>query len=203
MNVYLIRHGEPELLNDNVYRGHSDLSLSETGLRQAELLDKRLSDAKIGAIYSSPLKRAVQTVEPLSKSLNLEIQRAESINDVDFGSWTGLTVDEVIEKYPSEFEKWQKTPLDSTFDSGYSIRELQKNVVEWLNDIVNGEYEAVTIATHKILLRLIVMSIIDAGNDKFFDYDFETCSISVIENEGNGFVVKSLNDTSHLEILKW
>ena len=52
--------------------GRADIELNETGMKQAELLAEYLSDFKIDAIYSSPLKRASKTAEIIASHRKLE-----------------------------------------------------------------------------------------------------------------------------------
>jgi len=59
--LILVRHGETKWNVEEIFRGRIDIELNETGVREAELLAGYLSDSKITAIYSSPLKRALRT----------------------------------------------------------------------------------------------------------------------------------------------
>ena len=59
--IILVRHGETMWNVAEIFRGRIDIELNETGIKQAELLAEYLSNVKIDAIYSSPLKRALKT----------------------------------------------------------------------------------------------------------------------------------------------
>jgi bisphosphoglycerate-dependent phosphoglycerate mutase len=59
--VIVVRHGETEWNVSEIFRGRHDIGLNETGIKQAELLGNYLMDLRIKAIYSSPLKRALDT----------------------------------------------------------------------------------------------------------------------------------------------
>ena len=65
LEIILARHGETDWNVAEVFRGRVDVALNETGVRQAELLGEYLSGVKIDAVYSSPLKRALETAEAL------------------------------------------------------------------------------------------------------------------------------------------
>lgn len=69
--TYLIRHAEPVVGSDG--RPTADAPLSEKGRRDAANLVKRLGDVEIEAIYSSPFRRARETVRPLAQSRDLQI----------------------------------------------------------------------------------------------------------------------------------
>lgn len=63
MLLYIVRHGDPIYETD---------SLTERGKLQAEAVGKRMFDAKIDRIFSSPMGRAMETAEPACRLLGLE-----------------------------------------------------------------------------------------------------------------------------------
>ena len=65
MRIIIIRHGDPDYIND---------SLTEKGVREAELLAKRLSKEKIDYVYCSPLGRAKKTCEIAIKEKNIKAE---------------------------------------------------------------------------------------------------------------------------------
>ena len=135
MEILLIRHGETKWNRELVFRGIRDIELSERGRRQADLLAKHLKTFRIDAIFSSPLARAVQTAQPTAEALGLTVEPEEAINDLNFGLWTGLTCDEVREKYPLQFTKWESNPVDMDFPQGDRVREARIRSFEWLKMI--------------------------------------------------------------------
>jgi broad specificity phosphatase PhoE len=80
--------------------------LDETGRRQAEAAALRLKGEQVAAIYSSPLKRALQTAEPIAKQLKLAVQPLEGLIDIDFGSFQGLSSEEAGKKDSKLFAMW-------------------------------------------------------------------------------------------------
>ena len=73
MNIYLLRHGQTNLNRDGKYQSAFDKDLNEFGISQAEFLGKRLKSYNIDVIYSSDLKRVVETSEIINKYINTEI----------------------------------------------------------------------------------------------------------------------------------
>jgi len=88
--LLLIRHGENDYLKRNKIPGRlPGIHLNTRGRQQAAELARTLSSLPIKALYSSPLERAVETAEPLSQSLGLEIQLRPDLTDTDVGQWEG------------------------------------------------------------------------------------------------------------------
>ncbi len=82
MELILIRHGLPEkvIRSDG---GAADPNLSEQGHRQAAQVADYLKDEQIHRLYSSPMRRAVQTAEPISKTLDLLIEQRDGVAEYD------------------------------------------------------------------------------------------------------------------------
>lgn len=63
----MIRHGETEWNVKGVFRGRVDVPLSDAGVKQAEALGNYLSEVDFEAIYSSPLKRSLDTAMAIAR----------------------------------------------------------------------------------------------------------------------------------------
>lgn len=72
MRVYVVRHGEAEDDIDDAYGGCANYRLTDRGREQAAACADSLRDPQVTAIYSSPLARALETAEILSKELGGE-----------------------------------------------------------------------------------------------------------------------------------
>ena len=66
LKIILARHGETDWNAAEIFRGRADVPLNETGLRQAALLGEYLGSARIDAICTSPLQRAVSTAAAIA-----------------------------------------------------------------------------------------------------------------------------------------
>ena len=74
MDLFIIRHGQSEADILNVMEGRANFNLTPLGYKQAELMAEWLtSNYHIDKIYSSPLKRAIQTAETINKRINTGI----------------------------------------------------------------------------------------------------------------------------------
>ena len=93
-HVILVRHGETEALAHNVYC--EDSCLNQKGMRQAQEVVQKLRGVHIDALYSSPIRRAVQTATPLSTDRSLPIQTDERLKERSHGSLEGHPVSDVV-----------------------------------------------------------------------------------------------------------
>ena len=86
MKIYLLRHGQTVAgLDYNLDLRLPDPKLDETGIRQAELLGKRLQRCPIEAIYSSDLERAKQTAQIINRYTETSIILKAQLRGIDMG----------------------------------------------------------------------------------------------------------------------
>jgi probable phosphoglycerate mutase len=98
--VILARHGETDWNRDGIWQGHGDPRLNELGRRQAATLAEQLTDVAIDAIYSSDLRRALETAEIIAATRRLHVHTDPDLREMDVGAWSGLTTAEIEERFP-------------------------------------------------------------------------------------------------------
>jgi broad specificity phosphatase PhoE len=89
--LLLARHGETDWNRELRIQGSSDIALNELGLKQAQALAQELEHVELDAIYASDLSRARATAEAVAASHGLEVQLDPRLRERAFGSWEGLT----------------------------------------------------------------------------------------------------------------
>ena len=98
--LILARHGETDWNRDGIWQGHGDPPLNDLGRQQAMELAARLADVEIDALYSSDLRRAYETAEIIGSAKGLEITAEPDLREMDVGSWSGLTSEEISTRFP-------------------------------------------------------------------------------------------------------
>lgn len=145
--LVLVRHGETDWNRENRFQGHADIPLNEAGRSQARDLVRKLGNDRFHAVYSSPLLRASETAAILAESLELHVERADDLMEVDVGSWSGLTRVEVEARFPQGFRRWLE--YGHGWDDGETYEELGTRVVSGLQRIAAAHPEATILAvTH-------------------------------------------------------
>ena len=93
--IYLIRHGKASLDGSDRERG-----LTDEGIEQAKQITEILKELepKIEKVYSSPLKRAILTIEPIAKYLETEIKIIENLKEKVTGDVSGKNLNEQKQK---------------------------------------------------------------------------------------------------------
>jgi probable phosphomutase (TIGR03848 family) len=191
--LLLIRHGENEYLKKHKLPGQlPDIHLNERGRAQAAALAEGLKKLPIKAIYSSPLERAVETIEPLARELKLEIQLRPALMDIDVGTWTGRSI-----KVLSRTKAWtvvQRSPSQFHFPNGESFLQTQERVVSTLDAIVAGhKKEMVAVVFHADPIKLAVAHYLGLPLDNFQRLAIQAGSVTVLGVHEMGAALLALN----------
>jgi broad specificity phosphatase PhoE len=98
--ILLVRHGETDWNVERRVQGHTDRPLNDTGRAQAVALADTLEGKQIDAIYSSDLLRAYETARIVAERRSLGVTIVPELRERDFGTWEGLTDEEILERFP-------------------------------------------------------------------------------------------------------
>lgn len=200
IEIILARHGETAWNASEIFRGRADVALNEAGLRQAELLGEYLSSEKIDIVYSSPLKRAVQTAEAIAHPQALDINIVGNLNDIDYDQWQGLSQGEVAEKYAELYQDWLDTPEQVRIPGGESLEDVRRRAMPFVEDAVMrcGEGRVVFVS-HRVVHKVLICALLGLDSSAFWNFKQDTGAITRF-NVGHGrLVLTSHNDASYLK----
>ena len=100
--IHLIRHGATSGNEQGQYIGRTDLPLTTNGIKELEKIKSGFLFQNYGLVFSSPLKRALQTADILLNSANPRI--IENFNEMDFGEFEGKTMLELSDN--ADYQDW-------------------------------------------------------------------------------------------------
>lgn len=103
MRLILARHGNTFGPDDKVswVGSRNDLPLVASGIAQAQGAASALASIKIDAVYCAPLRRTVEFALIVAEAQNEPppIIEDNRLTELDYGTWSGLTDDEIKETY--------------------------------------------------------------------------------------------------------
>jgi alpha-ribazole phosphatase len=153
--VYLARHGE--VVNPGVYNGHTDVDITEEGIRQMERLRDRLKEKNLAAVYSSDLLRTKRGAKIIAQPHGLGPENFREFREMDFGRWQGLSYAEVMEQYPSDIPQWMNDLENFRIPGGESILEMHNRAVPKLRELVERHRgQEFALVCHGALNRVIL-----------------------------------------------
>lgn len=200
LSIYFLRHGQTEFSKDNYFCGTGlNPDLTKDGYQMANLFAEYYQNKSWQAIYSSPLKRAMETAAPLAEKLKLEIIQRDELQEIAYGQWEGKNPEQVDQQFHDDYIKWQADPAWYPPTDGETAITISRRALKVIEEI-NEKYEDgnVLVVSHKATIRIILASLlgIDVGR---FRYRF-ACpvgSVSVIEFTQNGPLLKIMADRIH------
>jgi len=202
IEIILARHGETEWNVAEVFRGRIDVELNETGLKQAELLAEYLSDVKINAIYSSPLKRALKTAEMIASYHKLDVEIAPGLIDFDYGKWQGLPHQEVKIKYKELYAEWINSPDKVKIPTGESLDDIRKRAMGVVSNIIAKYRGTVVLVSHRVVNKVLICALLGLDNSHFWNIKQDTGGITTFIYENERFILTEHNNTSYLKSLQ-
>jgi broad specificity phosphatase PhoE len=157
----------------------TDLELNEIGSRQAEEMADQLSCEEIHAVYSSNLKRAIQTASVVSQRHNLAVIVDDSLRELDHGELEGLTFSEVRATRPEFFRGWRAKPADLLLPGGERLIDVEKRVWEGMVRIVrrHGPQETLVIVSHQFPILSILCRITGTPLNQYRSFHLDPCAI--------------------------
>jgi broad specificity phosphatase PhoE len=201
VEIILARHGETEWNVNEVFRGRFDVELNETGMRQAKLLAEYLSDSKIDAVYSSPLQRALKTVQMIAGYHKLDVQVTDGLIDFDYGEWQGLPHQEVKKKYKELYAQWVNNPQLVTMPNGESLNGVRQRANGVVNEVIARHSGTVVLVSHRVVNKVLICALLGLDNSHFWNIRQDTCGMTTFTYESGRFILTKHNDTSYLKPL--
>jgi broad specificity phosphatase PhoE len=115
--------------------------LSETGREQARLLGERRRDDGLAVVFTSDLRRAVETAEIAFAGSSVPVQRDARLRECDYGSMTG--------RPRAELDAVRRDKLDEPWPGGESWRQAVERVAGFLGELpLSYEGQRVLIIGH-------------------------------------------------------
>ena len=121
--IIAVRHAQSEGNLAHFCCGHTDISLTPMGMRQAEETARFLDAYPLDRIYSSDLLRVVMTARPTAERRGMEIIRDIGLREINVGDWEGMPHSELDRCDPAR-EAWHHDFVNAACPGGESVREL-------------------------------------------------------------------------------
>lgn len=203
MNIYLLRHGQTNLNRDGKYQGTIDKEINDFGIKQADSLGDRLKKYNIDIIYSSDLKRVVQTSKIINKYLNTDIIIKEELREINMGSWDTLSIEDRYIKDDKYAKEWFKHLKDLPYPGGECGGEVCERATKVIDEVVSGEYKNVAIVTSGGTIAALLSKFMGLEQHNRFNLEIDNCSISIVKYDSSSkkITVNCINDTGHLNDL--
>lgn len=197
LKITLARHGETIWNEQLRYIGRTDLDLSPLGRKNGGLLADYFNGVQLEAVYSSDMKRAVQTAGAVAQTHSLPVRREPLLNEIDFGEWEGLTHQEIVAAYPDIVEKWIADPLNIDIPGGETWAAFADRVWRGWEAITRSAQGHILIVTHAGCIKAIIGRILELDSSKWWSVYQDKGALNHITIDGGLASVIRINDTDY------
>jgi 2,3-bisphosphoglycerate-dependent phosphoglycerate mutase len=203
-HVLLIRHGQSQGNAEGRFGGHTDTPLSTRGRRQTEATANALASEQFSAIYTSDLRRAVQSATPLARLCGVTLETTDALRERSVGVMEGLTFEEAAERHPEQYAALLRRDFEHVLLGGESYRQTLDRASRKLDEAIEKHRGGrIAVYTHTgaiCILILHLLGALDAPDLKPVWIATSNCGIARFDLRDDGFVrVLAINDTRHLE----
>lgn len=195
MKLYFIRHGETVWNTQAKLQGKSDIPLNEKGVALARVTGEALADVPFAAIYSSPLKRALQTAQLVAGDRDVPIVTDRRLEEIGFGIWEGLSCHKDHYEIPSDsFQDFFLDPFGYQPPAqGETVRHVCGRTADFMEELIRkmGKEESnVLISCHGCTLRALMNYFYQDYTAGFWrGHVPPNCSVSIVEVKEKGFSI--------------
>lgn len=163
--LVLVRHGESEWNQLNLFTGWKDPDLSEKGVVEAHAAGRLLKDQgyRFDLAFTSDLRRAQHTLDIMLEELGqtgLPTRKSQALNERDYGDLAGLNKDEARAKWgPEQVHVWRRS-FDVPPPGGESLKDTAARVLPYYEAEIWPALKAgrnVLVSAHGNSLRALIM----------------------------------------------
>lgn len=198
--LIIVRHAEAVGNRIREFHGWTDEGITDKGILQAQQVAEKLKDTPIDVIYSSILKRTMETAGYIARMKNLPINTREDLKEIHGGLWEGMRWDDLVAKYPEEYDVWEAKPHLHQMPGGESMESFRHRVVTAVEDILQKEDgKNVCIVTHGTVIRVLMCwfkgwPLEDIVKVLWYD----NTAVTIVSRENDSFEIELEGDASHL-----
>lgn len=180
MRIFLLRHGETDWNLQGRCQGITDLDLNERGKQQAREVAADLGAERIDAIYSSDLKRALQTAEIIGRSQGVAVGLDGDLRELDHGAFEGLTFAEIRAAYPDFLEKWRSEPARLLVPGGERLVDVEERAWRGIQRIASrhSSGETLVVVSHSFPIVAILCRVTGTPLDQYRSFRVDPCGLA-------------------------
>lgn len=199
--IYLIRHGETDYNLKGIVQGSGvDTDLNETGLRQAKAFYESYKEIPFKKVYTSSLKRAVQSVQQFIDA-GIPHESFSGLNEISWGDKDGKIVNNEDHNYYRQvLDCWSRGEVDKCIEGGESPVDVQKRQKPVIDLIASRDEDPVLICMHGRAMRILLASILHQDLRCMDQFEHHNLCLYVIKYFDRKFVMEKCNGLEHLQL---
>lgn len=201
--ILLTRHGHVPGIAPERFRGREPLELTAQGRAQAAAVARRIASGwRVRKIYTSPLKRCVDTGAAIAKACGVAAEVCDDLNDIDYGAWQFKTLAYAKRADPDLFAAWFATPQIVRFPGGESLQDVAARAADALRFVLaRHPHDTIVLVGHDSLNRVLLLQLLGLPLTAYRRLAQSPCCLNEIDIDGGNVCIIRLNETYHLDKL--
>ena len=203
LNIFFLRHGQTPASREHLFSGSGiDPELTAEGAEMARCFAEAYAGVRFEGLYSSPQRRAQQTIAPLRERSGQLVQIRSELREIAFGAWEGKTVQQVEAEFHDDYLRWSADPAWNAPTGGETAIEIARRARSVIEEIRQTHPSGnVLIVSHKATIRIMLCDLLGIDLSRFRDrLDAPVASIAVVEFGTRGPHLRRLADRAHLPV---
>ena len=199
-HVLLLRHGQTAWNAEQRLQGQLDVPLDTVGQRQVAQMAAVLAGEDLAAIYSSDLKRALDTALALARVTGLPVIQDKALRERGFGRLEGLTYAEVDALWPDDALRWRRREPDFGPGGGETLRAFYARSVAAVTRLaLPHPGQTLAVVAHGGVLDCMHRAAtgLDLGAPR--TWQLGNATVNRLLFTGEHFVVVGWDDRAHLD----
>lgn len=192
VELWLIRHALPLRIDGG--DGPADPALAPDGLEQAKRLAAWWAPLGADAVYTSPMRRARETAEPLARALGLEPTVVDDLREYDAHESTYVPLEDLRadpDLWAATVEAWLSPEAEAR------RQEFREEVVRAVDGVVSGAHQRAVVVCHGGVINAYLSRVLSLPGTMFFEPAYTGVS-RVLAGPSHRQLV-SLNEAPHIE----
>jgi broad specificity phosphatase PhoE len=192
VTVFLLRHGETAWNKQGRVMGRTQVPLDADGIKQIQKIAPLVAPLELDGIYTSPLRRAVQTARVVAEGTNLPIRKSEGLNEIAFGDWAGRYFDDLV--HDALYRSFIKSPAKTVLPGGETISDVQRRGLSVINEaaqkVPGGRFLFVS---HGDVIRAILSHYMKLPLNEYRRLRVDNGSLSALQTDRRWAEIKYVN----------
>jgi len=198
--IFLIRHGETIWNTKKLIQGQLDSPLTDSGIHQSNLLSQRMKKINPDIIYTSDLKRAVDTANIINQHIEKDIVEISGIRERHWGVFQGANWPKIKKFFPTQYKYYRNDSKNYMIPNGESYNQVTKRTMDSIVDIIeNHKNQKIVIVTHGGIISPLIRALLCIPYETHRKFMISNTSITKLVYNDFGFSIAYLGDIAHLE----
>jgi len=190
-----LRHGQAKNNVERILAGRAKgYPLTDIGIKQANNIAEFLKPFNISAIYSSPVERAEQTASIVAKKLGLIYNIDERLTEINMGSLSGMSYDEMFARHGNIFLKFYEGHEIIEQNGIETFSSIKKRVINIVEHCSQKHIEKnMLFVTHMDPIKSMLSTVMQLKPESLYELIIRNASITMFKKEQSGLSIVSIN----------